>query len=108
MRIETAFGRHDPADVLKCSRCEGSGKCPTYHGSPTIDTCPRCAGTGADPSPSLYAYEVEFYVEVGDIVEVPASVVSPEPTEATVVRLGSTYRGEHATVIRRVQAASDR
>lgn len=44
-------------------------------------------------------------VAVGDVVMVPATWVNPEPQEATVVALGSSYDGPATQIIRVVESA---
>lgn len=94
MRVEVARGERDVESVLACGRCRGKGEVETAFGSGAWGQCERCHGAKLDPTPNLYAYDVDGPVEVGDHVVIPASwVPGSTPSIATVVRLGSTYRG---------------
>lgn len=58
-----------------------------------------------------YRWAGQPRLEVGEHVLLPQNWVSvmtdgPRPTRATVTRLGSTYRGEHARIVSRAPATS--
>lgn len=90
MIAQVAYGERDADAVLACHLCDGKGEAETYHDSGVFETCRRCGGSGRDPYPDTYAYEVPDETKIGDHVLCPPSWV-PGSTEqiGTVVEFGS-------------------
>jgi hypothetical protein len=85
---QVAYGETTPRKVLRCPRCNGKRKAETAWRSGVFEECPYCEGSGKDPHPSLYVYDVPDTAKVGDIVVCPPSEFYDEQ-RATIIRMGS-------------------